>query len=463
MDKFQRLRPVGRLEQYSTSRHHLKFYNNVAVSATYTLPESCSLPVKDYVYKACEVLIGQHPILSAIPVDEDTKTPYFVRLPEIDLDQAISFQSRQNGHPESDEEDSELEALLQVQHNTPFSAPSPFWRLCVLTEAEAAERFTVAFVFHHAISDGGSGKAFHKTFLQALHDTASSLTSGEIKRCIPSPQTPLLPNIEDLHSMPLSIPYLLTALFKAKVYSWRDPGLWTGSEIRTPLKSFLRHIVLPKHISTSFKERCRENTTTITAALETVLAYSLFTHLPGTFTKLHCQGAMSARRWLPDSITDDVMGVWVQNWNESFSREKFKDGSDSLFPWDEARRSRQTIETILGLKGKDTSVNLLKYVDDYHQELFLSKVGQQRDASYEVSNIGVLAVEGVGDSSKLQIGRVVFSQCASVAGAGVEVSVAMGGDGCLVLAFCWQEGVVELELMGAVIEETKRVLYGLCV
>lgn len=80
----------------------------MTVAATYTLPESFALPAKDYIYRACGSLISQHPSLSAIPVGEDTRNPFFVRLPQIDLDQAISFQER--SQPLQDEEsDPELD------------------------------------------------------------------------------------------------------------------------------------------------------------------------------------------------------------------------------------------------------------------------------------------------------------------------------------------------------------------
>ncbi|RHZ49539.1 uncharacterized protein CDV56_104520 [Aspergillus thermomutatus] len=459
MDQFERLRAVGLLERYSTARHHLKFYLNVSVAATYTLPEIYDFPVKDYIYRACGRLIGQHPILSAIPVGEDTKEPYFARLPEIDLEKSVSFEKRSHDFPGADEPDAELETLLKIQHNTPFTPPLPYWRLCVLTDATNERRFTAAFVYHHAIGDGTSGKAFHKTFLQALHETAASVTPEEAKRVVASPQIPLLPNSEAVHPLPLSIPYLATTLFKEKVWSWTDPGLWTGSEIIVPVETQVRHIVFPEHVTSSLKDCCRRNNTTMTAVLETVIARSLFARLPEKFTSVKCTGAMSTRRWMPDIISDDSMGVWVQDFGETFSRNKVTgDG----FPWEEARRARQTIENVLNLKGKNASPNLLKYVDDFQEELFLSKVGKARKSSFEVSNVGVLAVDREQDPTKPRIGRMVFSQSASVTGNAFGVSVITGGDRCMVLAFSWQTHVVELDLMSAIMDSTRTELFNLC-
>lgn len=447
----------GRLEQCSTARHHLKFYFNVAVAATYTFPETFTLPVKDYIYRACEAVIQQHPILSAIPVGENTQEPYFVRLPEVDLDRSIVFQKRCHAFPEGDEKDAELETFLNIQHNTPFSPPLPHWRLCILVDEANERRFTAAFVFHHAIADGTSGKAFHKAFLGASQ--SASISTAETKSVIPSPSTPLLPNVEAVHPMPLSIPYLAIALFREKIWSpAKDLGLWTGSKVRVPLETQMQHIVIPKPLAIAFKESCREYNTTITAALQIMVARSFFTHLPTTFSQIQCSGALSTRRWLPESIiTDDSIGVWVQDYHECYSR---NDLTTDFFPWDRATQSRQTIQDVLSLQGKNASPNLLKYVNDIHQELFLSKIGQQRKSSFEMSNVGAFA-SGSIDTAKPQIGRMLFSQSASVTGSAVEVSVVSGGDGCLVLAFSWQKGVVEADFVKAVIENTEKELHTL--
>lgn len=474
MDRLEKLRPAGeyyqlicsvarlthpgRLEQYSTARHHLNFYFNVAAAATYTLPASYILPVKDYIYKACESLIYQHPSLSAIPVDEGTKHPYFVRLPGVDLDQPISFRERLYEISEVEPEgDRDLDVLLRYQHNKGFTRPAPFWRLCILTDSSNERCFTAVFVYHHAIGDGSSGKSFHRTFLQALH-AAASLAPGEAKRIILSPRVPLLPSLEEVHALPVSLPFLLGAAFRAKIWSPKDPGLWTGGAIQTPLDTQVCHFALPKAVTTFLKNLCRAKETTITGLVQTLFARSMFHRLPINYTSLKCSCAISTRRWLPDPITDDSIGVWVEDYQECYKREAI---STPKFPWPEAQRTRKAIEAALALKGKDSSPNLLKYVKDYHYELFLSQIGKKRLVSYEMSNVGIVGVEKPGDSSKPTLGRMVFSQSANVVGGAVMISVVTGGDGCLTVALTWQTNVVEYALMKSVVGHMKRELHGL--
>ncbi|CAG8375958.1 unnamed protein product [Penicillium salamii] len=452
MDQFENLRPVGRLEQYSTSRHQVGFYVNVAVAATYHIPDAYVLPVKDYVYQACEAAIVEHPALSAIVADDHTQEPYFVRLPQLDLDRIISMQDRKpgllateaNGEPAPD---LDLQTLLATEHNTPFKAPDAFWRLRVLLDVEDECQFTVVFVFHHAIGDGTSGKAFHQTFLHAL---GSIVDSEKTKSVIDSPSNPLLPNIERISSMSLSFLYLAKKLFQAKVYSHRPAGLWSGSKIMAPIQTRVRLIPFSKLLVSAVRDLCRAHKTTITALLQTVVARALFANIPDSYTQLVCTGALSCRRWLPE-ITDEMIGVWVQGFEESYSR----DAVSAL--WDEARRSRKNIESVMKMKGKDASINLLQFVDDYQQELCLSKIGKERDTSFEVSNIGFVPPQMSAD--KPAIHGMVFSQSASVMGNAVEFSAATGGDGCLVLSVSWQQGVVEPDLVNEVVDSVKQDLY----
>ncbi|OOQ85164.1 hypothetical protein PEBR_27104 [Penicillium brasilianum] len=453
MEQFEKLRPVGRLEQYSTARHQVGFYLNVAVTATYVLSDRFKLSVKDYVYRACETLIAEHPALSAIPAADETQRPYFVRLPQINLDQVVSFELRKDGFFPTESTDKEptpdldLQALLERQHNIPFTAPNTYWRLCILTEPNNERQFTAAFVFHHALGDGTSGKAFHQTFLRAL-DLAEN-EGRETKSIIQSPSTPLLPNIEQIHPMPLSFLFLAKKIFQAKIYSPRDLGLWSGGKIQSEGKTHVRLVPFSKSLVTSLRTICRQEQTSITALLQTSFARALFANLPTRYTSLNCTGAISCRRWLPDIITDEVMGVYVGDLEESYTRSATTSNDTPTFPWTEARRSKQTIEAAVKRQGRDAGPNLLKYVSDFQQELCLSKVGSKRDKSFEVSNVGVLSCEVL--PGKPRIEGMVFSQCASVIGNAIGVSVVTGGDGCMVLAVTWQDGVVEESLIeGAV-------------
>ncbi|KAL4962492.1 uncharacterized protein BDV14DRAFT_178394 [Aspergillus stella-maris] len=461
VEQFERLRDVGPSEKYSTARHPLRFYMNVAVTASYTLPGSFGLPLKDYVYKATESLINQHPVLSAIPLREETEEPYWVRLPEVDLSQPITFQKPAHSLT-LDEHDSELQKLIETQHDTGFEAPKPYWRLIVLTDddhetQEASPKqkhFTLVFVYHHALGDGTSGKAFHRTFLQTLC-SLTSLQPGDFKQTITPPNNPLLPNLELVHPLPTSISYIAKILFKELVWNKRDSKLWAGGVFQLPLSTHVRFISLNAEKTSKLASVCREHKTTVTCAVETAIARSLFPQIPERFTRVAGSVPITQRPWLPDFITEDSIGVFVQEHPEVFSR---KVVTSKDFPWAETQRVRKNLKKELAKESKDTSIGLFKFVKDYRNGLLQPKIGKERGSTFELSSLGVVKTENSTDEALPQLNRIIFTQSASVTGSAIEFSLITGPDGCLTLGASWQPGVVEEQVVEKVVDTLREEL-----
>ncbi|RAK85603.1 hypothetical protein BO79DRAFT_155521 [Aspergillus costaricaensis CBS 115574] len=457
MDKLERLRRAGPLENFFLARA-LTEHTNVAISATYILPKAFTLPIQEYVYKALETLISKNAALSAIPVEDDNDT-WFFRLPEIDLSQTVSIQKRTCDYPAEEKPDTELCELLQVHQKAEFIAPLPYWRLIIMTEPNG-QRFTAIYIFHHVIADGISGKTFHETFLEALHDAASTPMAPEeaTRQVISSPNLPLLPNLEAAHPCSISWTFFLKQLFRIKIWNYRDPGLWTGPRSFKPFDIEIRQIVIPETVSTALRNRCRQNQTTITSAIHTAVARSLLAHLPEEYTRLEAISAMSSRRWLKEEagITDQSMGVWVMDFRESFFRKQMNQYSSGSFPWDVARASCATIKQVLSREGKDTSVGLLKYADMW--SYIQSKIGKDRDGSFKTSNLGVVKSAQEGEPWP-QIRRMMFTQQFDGPAAPLAVSSITGGDGCLVLGIIWQKGLAESEMFERVVDGIGRELH----
>ncbi|KAE9963537.1 hypothetical protein EG328_011318, partial [Venturia inaequalis] len=277
------LRPLGKLEQFSSARHHLGFYNNVGVSAHYTAPqeqEACDSSIRDHVFRAVAVVIQEHAILSAIPIDEDTPSPYFARLPTINLSRAVSFVTRVDASEPGG--DGELDSLLEREHNTNFNADYgslPFWRLVIVQMVGVFTEFTACFIFHHALADGVSGLVFHKSLQAALNkfDRTSKSMSQTI---ITSPNIPLLPSLETLHPLPIP-PRSETPV---------PPTLeeWTGQKIALPCITRFKHLSISATKSKAFLTACKENNTTLTSALSALIAIHLFALTPQTTQTLTC-------------------------------------------------------------------------------------------------------------------------------------------------------------------------------
>lgn len=147
------------------------------------------------------------------------------------------------------------------------------------------------------------------------------------------------------------------------------------------------------------------------------------------------------------------MGVWVQAWQEIWHKSQY---NVSSINWQRSRQSKQAIEGALAMKGNDSTVGLLKYIPDY-RNFFTSNLGKTREVSFELSNLGAYIEKSCSaiDDERPEIGRMMFSQCANVAGPAIQVSSLTGGDGCLVLVFSWQRECVEEKFVITMMDRLK--------
>lgn len=471
---------AGRLEQHATARHSLKYYNNVGATAYYSCPPSqaCEdLPL--LIYRVLDAVIYEHPALGAIVVDEEKSSPYFVRLPSIKLRGAVEFVASATTLEVSDAARAqELDQILEEQHNQNFlrrHGEVPYWRLVIIHNPDKKSGFIACFIYHHAIADGTSGLAFHRSFLSKLlfmvAVPASSPVRTEDLRTTDGPisllpDKQILPSLETLHPLPLSTSYMLRSLWH-EYFPGTVRGLWTAAPISDAIskrRSRFRSMQLSTNTTSRLLAACRSNSTTLTATVESMLAAALFSRLPSVrCSVLRCDGAVSLRRWLPrETVNNDSIGNWVSRYLEEHRRPTGATSATAnapeLFSWDEARRVRATIENELSKNGKDSVVDLLRFAGKLH-DYFTKKIGNSRDESFELSNIGVFRdSRNEQDLGSWKIGRVVFSQSADVVGAAFETSLVTGCDGCLNIGFSWLEGIVDGGWMEQVMETLKHLI-----
>jgi hypothetical protein len=96
--------------------------------------------------------------------------------------------------------------------------------------------------------------------------------------------------------LPLSLPFLAKA-FWADRFPARSKGLWTGSRILQPSHRHFRSRPFAPDVTARFVAMCRENETTVQAALQVLIASVLFEILPEEVTRLRCNVPVSMRRW----------------------------------------------------------------------------------------------------------------------------------------------------------------------
>jgi len=463
---------TGRLETFSTARHHLGFYKNVSCAATYSNPSSTT-PLESLTFRALRIVIARHAMLSAIPAQEGKSYPdvYFARLPSIDLRTCVQFLERTKSVGD-DERDEELDQVLQEQQNRDFKesvGTKPFWRLIVLHEPSKPGSFTAIWVFHHALADGTSALVFHQTLLSALQ-TIPAETSETESTMVKSPDTPLLPPLEELSPLPISAGFVIKALLGLWFPGWFNPRpakLWTGGPVSNDPKHLhakLRSLIIPSSATNKLLELSRNNKTTMTGTLECIIASAVLANLdPDKYERVKVDGPISMRRfmkWKGGSLDDELVSGMTE-YAYVHARPASSSPPSPSTSWEDARGVRAAIQKELDKNGRNSVVGLLRWVDDI-QKFFTDQLGKERANSFEMSNVGVYREKKVEEGNgKWKIGRCVFSQCPNVAGAAFAANVVTGGDGCAVLVFTWYEGIVDGVLMEKVSTSVEKEIEAL--
>ena len=105
------------------------------------------------------------------------------------------------------------------------------------------------------------------------------------------------------------------------------------------------------------------------------------------------------------------------------------------------------------LESNGGKVNVAKFKQIKDMRAFFSgRIGKERFTSFDVSNLGVMKTGGQEDHG-WKMGKILFSRSAFVSGSAIAAGVVTGADGCLSIGFCWQEGVVERNVVDMVMEK----------
>ncbi|GAM44118.1 hypothetical protein TCE0_060r19481 [Talaromyces pinophilus] len=465
----EKVRSLGLLERHSTAQHSLGYHNNIAVSALYV--HSSPIPsLQEFVFSALENVIQEHAILGVVPTGEDTLNPYFARLPQINLQDVVTFVERKEAWDPDAEIDRELDETLEREHNRDFKeryGELPFWRLLILREKSTVitdnqSRFIVIFVVHHAIGDGLSGMAFHRSFFSALTKPREVEVSREAYPYLVTPsQKDLIPGLEALHPLPISVSFILSTVWR-ELMPRCSGTVWTAENItENPdmRQSRYKSFSLSGSKTSTLVNIARGKNTTITGAIEAILAYTVFNLLPKNYTILKVAGPISLRPILPkDQVSDDSIGTWSNSYVQEHNRPS-SDSTDKryVYIWNEAVKVRATIKGELAKDGKNIRTGLLKFVGDSHK-FFQKNIGKPRGESIELSNLGIFSTPKAAESSDWKVSKVLFSQAGNVVGSPLEVMMATGPDGRLNIGFSWLEGVVERKWVESVMKEFKQTI-----
>ena len=223
-----------------------------------------------------------HPILFAIPVLSKTEPTYWDRLPSIDLRKVISFTERKDmSSPNAGGRDSELDAVLEQQHNTSFKAGYgiiPVWRLVILEDHGCKHRSMACFIAHHSMSDGTGLQIFHNALHRALCNPDQLYDDEYIVSS--QPDVSITPSLEELHELPI-LPDGLTA-------NPSSLNAWSGTPVQLPCKTRYASLSLRPEVTRTFNQMCRKHKVPSAAAIPALVARLLYNNLPNTTESTTC-------------------------------------------------------------------------------------------------------------------------------------------------------------------------------
>ena len=380
-----------------------------------------------------------HAALGVCVIGEPSQAQFsFARLQVIDLAEVVEF---------SDSDD--LKLTFEDQFIKPFNttASVPLWRVVVL------KNNIVCFAWHHCIGDGLSGLAFHRTLLAALHEPEVIDDRAEVH--LFDAATSLIPAIETVMDVSPSWRLVMREIYYLLApVSWTPrASAWTGNPVvvESTLKTHVRIINFPPQIATKFLTLCRSNNATLTGALYT-LAVSV---LSGIILSSENVSQKTISCLIPVSLRG-AAGIPSDVFCDCVSTLSFHPPFQPHFSWAEAWK----FTTVLRSSPKSGEVvGMLKYLFGNYVAFFKGKLGNKRQQSLELSNLGLFeGMEGRSQTSsgEWSIRDMAFAQCDSVVGPALKMCVVGSPAGGIGITVTWGEGSVENSIAESFVSGLER-------
>lgn len=378
--------------------------------------------------------------------DRHTDKPFYERLKTINLDRHISIQESN-----SEDDTAAIQELLEASLDAPFPSEIPPWKILILP-LHAGGCF-VAFSYSHSIGDGISGNCFHRTFLNALQEPGSSTPSAIVQ----TPDRPLPEPFDTPSRLPISWSFLLGPLIAALIpaflanllgmraaASTTDEGTWTATrmffkagELQTKVKVFeIDASVVGKAVRVS-----REHGAKLTGTIQQIIARALSSQLRDPkITNFVSQTAVNMRKSV--GIPEDEFGEFVSGCYLTHTAQSSNDLAISLSDdeWAAARDATNKL-ALAATQLADQPIGLLRYAPSV-RNWTMSKLGRERDGSFELSNLG--SFDG-GAAGHVKISSMVFAQPGHVVGPPICFNLASVKGGSLVCTVTWQAGALGIE------------------
>jgi hypothetical protein len=446
---------VGKLEEISAAAHHLDFFTNTGLSVHYKASQVSDVPnLPRAVYTALRQVLRLHPILFAIPVLSDTEPTYWGRLPSIDLTKVVSFAQRKDETDlDTQGRDSELDSVLENQHNTSFKTgygTLPVWRLVILEDHGCKHQFMACLIAHHSMSDGTGLQIFHNAFYEALCNPDQASDDEYIVSS--QPDDPITLSLEELHELPIPP--------NPPKPTPSGSNEWTGTPVQLPCKTRYASLSLHPEVMKRFGQTCRKHKVSSAAALPSFAARLLYSNLPDTAQSITCNIPISLRSDLPQKHVEGAIGNFIDAFKVKLLRSDLEQNDSSI--WSHARKIQEATRAHFANASPSgqpyTNVAIFKVIPDLTAAL-KSTLGNARGESFEVSNVGTFAQHRNVDRAGAiwQTGRAIVSRCAYAAGGPLVICIITTHES-VVFGFTWQDSAIADDIVESVIDGWRRFL-----
>lgn len=507
---FTPVRQAAPLESLAHIYHKLGLHSNIIVSASYRQmaekPEKLS---KSVLYPALKEVIKKHAALAVIGISETNpsrkggKTKVWEAMVDrIDFFDCVEFIESTKGTGEES-----MLKFFERKHNDWLWASdcqdqddrrggAPWWRVYVIDGQR------VVFLYHHFIADGISGYVFHRSLLEELNkfrDVRGDLKTDTMDSIMPISRVELPPKAVDLIKIRLSMSYVVLEylfwllvrvfvpknwlLFSDAIHSKAYPTPKNPRPYKSPTETRLVHCQISNENMASLISQCRENKTTFTALLHTIVQVTLAVDLYPDSKIGFSRMAVNLRPVVRNPEESDVMvndgadlslihllrpyreaGTLppsVPKCNDTNTREPH------LNP-DAVWRLAQSCKRQMNRSIYSTKTVLHNFISSrlmgQHEEDFIANgfgaLGMYQHNSFLLSNLGMFrAQRSKGDTWMIE--DISFSSAAmkaSIGNAGFVINVASVENGMCNLHVNFEGGVLQFEVAKRFINGIKQRL-----
>jgi hypothetical protein len=391
--------------------------------------------------------------------DAETESPSFHFCPRVDLSHHIQILHADGSDVTREKEGQIIERALPQILDSKWASGLPPWKVVVIPFSKT--RCFISFSFSHSLADGTSGLAFHNTFINALLQQTVFDSQNQAKdTMIHTPKKlRLSPPFDTAQNLPISWSFLLAPLlatflpsslgFKSHI----DPitsKTWTGSSMFYSPETFktnARILSIDVVAVDRALKTCRANGVKLTGLIHQFIVAALFESFPDPqqYSNLAAQTAIDMRQLV--NTSKEEMGLYISGEKQILQApQKTDQGAEAL--WESAKLTTEKLAAAVS-RRQDHAVGLLRYLNNMHSWT-KAKIGERRDASYEVSNLlsfrpqpgaSSISEDGPGCS----IVGMVFAQPADATGAPLSFNIVSVANGPLVIAITWQAGALDVE------------------